>query len=255
MHQRSSRERTTWLLASGRWAPWLRNLSPVRAAVPTVLYDTRRPAPPVGGAGWRAGQPLRHIARRGVVCFRGGVIVTCPLCFSSDDVSYERLPDRVVEYTCMNGHAGAGPHRWFASLDDTAYRGEAAEGVTDELLEPLSSCISPEDPWLEYGIVEYRFRQRFPELFAAHVRERGHRMFGDRVTASAVRFASALGRLAERGELVKKYRPATGAWAPQEVTYWARPPAPSSHLSWVDWCAEHGRPADWTDEDRALPKA
>jgi hypothetical protein len=43
-------------------------------------------------------------------------------------------------------------------------------------------------------ILEFRFRQRFPELFAAQVRERGHRMLGDRVTASAPRFAIALGR-------------------------------------------------------------
>ena len=82
-------------------------------------------------------------------------------------------------------------------------------------------------------------------------RDRGHRMFGDRVTASAVRFASALGRLAERGELLKKYSPATGAWAPQEVTYWARPPAPTSYLTWAEWCEQQGRSPEWTPEDRA----
>jgi hypothetical protein len=185
------------------------------------------------------------------MCFGCRVILTCPRCFRSDDVSYERLPDRVVEYTCSDEHDGAGPHRWFASLDDVASHDEAEPGVTDELLDPLSACISDDDPWLEYGIVEYRFRERFPELFAAHVRDRGHRMFGDRVTASAVRFASALGRLAERGELVKKYRPATGAWAPQDVTYWARPPAPAGHLTWAEWCEREGRSAEWTDADRA----
>lgn len=179
------------------------------------------------------------------------MIQTCPRCFRSDDVSFQRLPDRVVEYTCASRHDGDGPHHWYASLDDATGRHEGEEGVTDELLDPLSSCISADDPWLEYGIVEYRFRERFPELFADHVRARGHRMFGDRVTASAVRFASALGRLSERGELVKKYGPATGAWAPQDVTYWARPPAPARQMTWSEWCLVHGRSDDWIEEDRA----
>ena len=159
-------------------------------------------------------------------------------------------PDRVLEYTCLGNHDGTGPHRWFASLDDVTRAEEAAAGVTDELLEPLSSCISTDDPWLEYGVVEYRFRLRYPELFAAHVRERGHRMFGDRITASAVRFASVLGRLAERGELIKESGPATGAWAPQDVTFWAVPPGSGDRLTWAQWCKEHGRSPEWTEEDR-----
>jgi hypothetical protein len=72
-----------------------------------------------------------------------------------------------------------------------------------------------------------------------------------RVTASGARFAQALGRLADRGELLKIYGPATGAWAPQEITYWARPPSPSGRLTWAQWCAQNRRPAEWTDTDRA----
>jgi hypothetical protein len=90
------------------------------------------------------------------------VIQTCPRCFSADDVSYERLPDRVVEFTCSRAHGDAGPYRWLASLDDASVHEETEPGVTDELLEPLSTCVGHDDAWLEYGIVEYRFRQRFP---------------------------------------------------------------------------------------------
>jgi hypothetical protein len=53
------------------------------------------------------------------------VIITCPKCFSADDV----LP-----------------------------RGEVQEGVTDELLEPLNRCVDASDPLVEYGIVEHRPR-------------------------------------------------------------------------------------------------
>ena len=43
------------------------------------------------------------------------------------------------------------------------------------------------EPFPEYGVVEYRFRQQYPELFRAHVREQGHVLTGARLyTASAV---------------------------------------------------------------------
>jgi hypothetical protein len=156
-----------------------------------------------------------------------------------------------VEYTCERDHDGAGPHVWQLTLDDVIVTDEADPGVTAELLEPLSTCIGPDDPWLEYGIVEYRFRERYPELFLAHVRDRGHRILGTRTaTASSVRIGSALGQLARAGELISRYGPATGAWAPQDLTYWARPPAPATTLTWADWCTQHGRDPMWTDADR-----
>ena len=182
------------------------------------------------------------------------MITTCPRCFSADDVTSERLPDQLVRFTCTRNHGGGGQHSWIAALKDVAFREEADAGVTDELLDPLSACVERDAPWVEYGIVEYRFRQRYPDLFAAHVRDRGHRMLGPhKVTASGVRFAAALGRLADLGELSRIYGPATGAWAPQEITYWARPPAPptATRVTWAQWCGERGRSPDWTDADRA----
>jgi hypothetical protein len=200
-----------------------------------------------------ARRPFRE-TRRHRPWFGGGVITTCPRCFSADDVTYERLPDQLVEFACSRNHDGDGPYRWIAALDDLDLHEEADAGITDELLDPLSDCVVAGEPWVEYGIVEYRFRLRHPDLFAAHVRERGHRMLGPhKVTASGVRFAMALGRLSERGELVRIYGPATGAWAPQDITYWARPPGPptTSRVTWATWCADHGRSPDWTDDDRA----
>ena len=182
------------------------------------------------------------------------MIRTCPRCFSADDVTYERLPDRLVRFTCARNHEDADPHHWVEALDAVAFSDEADAGVTDDLLDPLSACVEVGGPWEEYGIVEYRLRQRFPDLFAAHVRDRGHRMLGPhKITASGVRFAIALGRLADRGELLRTYGPATGAWAPQEITYWAKPPAPAttSRLTWAQWCIDHGRSPEWTDADRA----
>jgi hypothetical protein len=115
--------------------------------------------------------------------------------------------------------------------------------------------VVPGEPFVEYGVVEYRFRMNHPDLFAAHVRDRGHVMLAPGVaTASSVRFAATLGRLARTGELASVYGPATGAWSyNSQVTYWARPPAPAGRrITWAAFCCELGRPDTWTDEDRSI---
>jgi hypothetical protein len=181
------------------------------------------------------------------------VIITCPKCFSADDVQPpRRLPDRLLQYRCTN-ETTHGPYEWLTTREAVQPVGEVREGVTDELLEPLSQCVLAGDPFVEYGIVEHRLRTRFPELFASHVAEQGHSMFGSRAyTASSVRFGVALGRLERLGELVSEYGPATGAWHYNgQVTYWARAAPPDRRRkSWIDYCAEIGRSSEWTEEDR-----
>jgi hypothetical protein len=186
------------------------------------------------------------------------VIQTCPSCFSADDVTYERLPDGVVAYTCDGNHHGSGAHQWVALLANARIVDEAAAGVTDELLEPFSQCVYPDEPFMEYGIIELRFREGYPELFRSHVADRGHRMLSGRVkgdpSASGARFGMALSRLRQKGEVANLDAPATGAWAPQEITYWARTPADPAttpKVTWSEWCAENGRPDTWTAEDLA----
>lgn len=207
------------------------------------------------------------------------MIVTCPRCFSFDDVRPPRRhPDGRVEYTCTGEHDGAGEHRWSiapAVVEAPAARtaaarrsgtrtpgasrtGPSAEDVAVEaLLEPLLACVKPGEPFVEYGVVEYRFRLARPDLFVANVRERGHLMLGARrgqASASTARFGKALSRLEKAGELVKVKGPGTGAWRhDQSIGYWARPPRPSGPLlTWSMFCATQGRVAEWTDEDRAL---
>lgn len=207
------------------------------------------------------------------------MIVTCPRCFSFDDVRPpRRLPDGRMEYACTGEHDGAGPYRWStaaaaaeapAGRTSTARRsgarapgasrtGPSAEDIAvDELLEPLLACVNAGEPFVEYGVVEYRFRLARPDLFVAHVRERGHLMLGARrglASASTARFARALGRLERSGQLVMVKGPGTGAWRhDQSIGYWARPPRPTGPLlTWSMFCATQGRSAEWTDADRAL---
>jgi hypothetical protein len=137
--------------------------------------------------------------------------------------------------------------------DDLRSPSDVQEGVTDDLLEPLTHCVDAGDPFLEYGIVEHRLRTRFPDLFAAHVAEQGDSIFGSRAfTASSVRFGVALGRLEWTGDLVCEYGLATGAWHHNSrVTYWARTPPPDRRRkTWTEYCTEIGCSPEWTDDDR-----
>lgn len=181
------------------------------------------------------------------------MITTCPRCSRADDVTYQRLQGRTLVYTCSDDHDGLGAHTWVRAGDESDLYQEAIDGVTDDLLEPLAACLRPHEPFVEYGVVEYRFRQSHPELFAHHVRERGHVLLAESpYTATSVRFGVALSRLARSGELVSRYGAATGAWSDNgQITYWAAPPAaPGEPLTWEMFCAEAGRSPEWTDEDR-----
>lgn len=183
------------------------------------------------------------------------MIVTCPRCFSADDVTYRRLPDRMVEYVCAGEHGDGRDHSWLGTQSAARWATDVDEGVTDELLDPLLACVRLGEPFVEYGVVEYRLRCSRPDLFVAHVRERGHVMIAPgQATASSVRFAASLGRLARSGDLLSVYGPATGAWSyNSQITYWARPPKPSGrNLTWSAFCESSGRSAEWTDEDRAV---
>jgi hypothetical protein len=208
------------------------------------------------------------------------LIVTCPRCFAYDDVlPPRRQPDGRIEYTCTGDHDGAGEHVWSiapavveapstrtSTARKTAARKPGAapqtrssteDAATEELLEPLLACVKSGEPFVEYGVVEYRFRLARPDLFVAHVRERGHVMLGARrgqATTSTARFTKALGRLERSGELVMVKGPGTGAWRhDQSIAYWARPPRPSGPLlTWSMYCATQGRTPEWTEEDRAL---
>jgi hypothetical protein len=157
------------------------------------------------------------------------VIITCPRCFTFEDVSSRRLPGQMLEYICSIDHDGTGEHVWLGSFADATRSFDMDSGITRELLQPLLSCVRPGEPFVEYGIVEYRLREAYPDLFISHVRDRGHVMLarGNQATASSVRFAAALSQLTRGGELLMVYGPGTGAWRHDErISYWARPPKP-----------------------------
>jgi len=185
----------------------------------------------------------------------------CTKCFQDDDVQPPKhMGGGQWQYTCTAGHGGSGPHTWSTTVDSSgpsSPKKPTLDALTDDLLEPLMEVFQQEDRWLEYGVVEHRLRQIAPEVFARHVAEAGHHMFGaGATTASKNRISPALRRLRQDGKLVSAIRPSTGAaWQHDGViSFWAKPPAPPAGgtLTWVDYCAVLGRPDGWTDNDRDL---
>jgi hypothetical protein len=185
-------------------------------------------------------------------------ILVCPECHYADDVTLERIPGDLVRYTCRGRHGDGHDFIWEMAREQASGGRSGGSGggsgVTADLFEPMLACVIAGEPFVEYGIVEYRLAQRRPELYRAHIAERGHVMLApSRVTASNSRFGPTLVRLAARGLLTRIFGKATGAWSYNgRTTYWARPGTPQNRImTWEQYCRERGRPPEWTAEDEA----
>lgn len=156
-------------------------------------------------------------------------------------------------YTCWFTHGDDGHISWEGTKGGIAI---SSDGVTAELVDPFERILRKlPHALIEYGVLEYRLRLDFPDLFASHVAARGHHVIstGQAATASSVRFTAALLRLQRAGTVAYEMRPATGAWSYNaKVSYWALipPPPAGATLTWADYCAQLGRDPHWTAEDR-----
>ncbi len=176
---------------------------------------------------------------------------TCPKCFTADEVTQRKSIDGLWTFTCdyRSEHEDAAAHVWDASNEDSPVEGDVRQSLSP-YLSPLRACLTPDEPYVEYGIVEWRFRALAPRLFSDLVAEHGHTQLNPIPSkkSSSAYLAQALGLLAADGELVRVYGPATGAWSYNgQVTYWAVPPGPptTSRLSWKAFAAAEGlHPAD-----------
>jgi hypothetical protein len=193
-------------------------------------------------------------------------IRACEKCQMDDGQSPPRLnADGNLVFLCSHAHGGDGPFEFIRitppdelppARKAASTKPKPAKGITDDLLEPLRHCIFREDGWTEYGVVEHRLHKLAPELFARHVADRGHHMFGEKpLTASRVRFSKALERLEDEGLLRHKVADSTGAaWSHSpKVSYWMIAIGADARKTtkWAQFCKETGRSDDWTDEDRA----
>jgi len=82
-------------------------------------------------------------------------------------------------------------------------------GLYDDLLQ----CVQSGDPWVEHGIVEYRYSRLNPKVYLQELIPRfGHRAQGPRLFSASALIAKALGQLRNEGLLAWRYDKATGFW-------------------------------------------
>lgn len=167
----------------------------------------------------------------------------CPLCSRDDTVEVLGRVEHEWAFRCANLSKHV-LYEW-SSPDASVLEEESAPGIMQELelFTDLPHCLVASERFVEYGIVEHRYRTMRPETYAAIVARYGHRAteVGRHYTASSF-MASALKLLSNREELELRWGSATGFWRYNEVvSYWALAPARTDKLlSWVDFALAEG---------------
>jgi hypothetical protein len=184
--------------------------------------------------------------------------VLCPSCGSDAAVTSVAAPEGGLLYSCFYSHNGAGHVSWQVSGKKAV--GLTTQGITAELVDPFEYILRElPSALIEYGVLEYRLRLDYPDIFASHVAAAGHYLTAlgpGNSSASSVRFSMALQRLERAGVVTVQMRQATGAWSyNSKVGYYAltEPPPPlGAIVTWASYCTELGRSPSWDDKlDRA----
>lgn len=175
----------------------------------------------------------------------------CKVCqYRDDEVMVMVSPDgESWLYSCSSPEHDT-PFTWPSKIEK--YVG-GREGICEELglYDDLGRCVRDNEPWVEYGIVEHRYKELRPDVYFGELLRRwGHRsQEGRRFTLSAL-LAKCLGQLSREGALVGRFGAATGYWRYNgEISYWTKPPAPpeDSSLTWFDFAIGAGLdPGDWS---------
>jgi hypothetical protein len=158
-------------------------------------------------------------------------IQVCPLCGIDDFVKVVKSPDGETVYACAREkkHVDS-PYLWTVdeSGKDQRY---PVEGLAADLnlFDDLRKCFDPEDGWVEYGILESRFRERAQDNFESVRAIYGSVLLDGPRKYSVASYVSrhVLSKLADWGEIDYSEGPATGIWKyTGSIGYWAKRPAP-----------------------------
>ncbi|MCY3851387.1 MAG: hypothetical protein OXF75_11415 [Acidimicrobiaceae bacterium] len=165
----------------------------------------------------------------------------CPKC-SYDDSIIEFLDDGKQTLYCESCK-----YPWNPTLQSNGRSNlDARTGIGEEwgVYDALIQCVDNSDQWLEYGIIEHRYKLVHPTTYAQMVRRWGHTAQSRTKYSASSFLGGCLGRLATEGVIsTRRHRTTTGYWSYlPEVTHAARCPAPPEEhfLSWHDYAVGNG---------------
>ena len=126
---------------------------------------------------------------------------------ANDEPEMTSLGPGLLEFSCtrVKQHRDEKPYVWQGTSEGPLSETEGSGPVPiQDVREALLACLRPGEPWLEYGIIEERYRETAPQDFEILREEYGHRILGppsnSQFTASAY-LARALGDLREFGQV------------------------------------------------------
>src|SRR5689334_4482852 len=100
---------------------------------------------------------------------RSSTMAVCPVGHGDAGVTWVASPDGGKLYTCFFSHDGGGSVTWH-EVDPSVM---SSDGVTADLVNPFEQILrSLPHALVEYGVLEYRLRLDYPDLFAGHVAAR-----------------------------------------------------------------------------------
>ncbi|MFL5796562.1 MAG: hypothetical protein ACJ77A_01350 [Actinomycetota bacterium] len=116
----------------------------------------------------------------------------------------------------------------------------------------LLACLEPGAPFVEYGVVEYRYATRVnPPVYKQLVADYGHTALGPKQYTASAFIASTLGRMLRERLVAYRFSTATGFWSYNGgISYWSLPrPAGASDvplLTFETFAAQEGfGPKTW----------
>lgn len=183
----------------------------------------------------------------------------CHLC-PMIDVEFVRKTDEAWIWRCPGGQGHREPREIAVARNTktTSHEGVMAEAG---LFDDLPRCLRAAEPWVEHGVVEYRYKERYPERYRELVALYGHRTLPGRWDSSVSNLiARALEILESRDHLLaqrKKKGPATGCYRDNGTCgYWALAPGPSEDalVTWNEFAkSERLDPEVWEIPRRPEP--
>jgi len=188
--------------------------------------------------------------------------IPCEKCFFTQDVTQEvNYLTGMWDYACSNPVHGETPYIWSVIPPSNAETSASRDSFLDGLgiYDDLLLCIHAGDPWLEYGVIEDRYRRDNPDEYAQLIEKYSHSARNStrggpdvqpsRSRKTSSRLSGALSVLAKAGLIDRAFGPASGYWSYNpRISRWAPLPSPAKEdlLTWSEYAAGEGLdPTRW----------